>query len=291
MKIKRIYFFIGICLVAGMYFTKIDSIDKDSLNLIERAREMDLEQKLWPEYKLSKYPIDVNYGSVEFRYDNGEIIRQKPTLEVLAFTAYPEENGSVIKVLPKSMLRQAINIMGDISNKEIEHYYIASLFHEGFHAFQFENSDVFDIEKSQNISEEFMNILYILDHDEKYQNLWLEEERALVDYYKKNDKEAWLIAYNKRTKYLKEILGDDYDFYMEMENEKELIEGTAKYIEDKVLDILRGAEKEIESLDLYQKGLNKFYERGRLKCLILDKDKAWKENLFNLDITLTDLLL
>ena len=36
-------------------------------------------------------------------------------------------------------------------------------------------------------------------------------------------------------------------------NGNEKNRGTAKYIEDKVLDILRGAEKEIESLDLYQK--------------------------------------
>lgn len=129
----------------------------------------------------------MNYGNIEFRYDDGKIIKQKPTLEVLAFTAYPQEDGPVVKVLPKSMLGQAVNIMGDLSHEDIDDQYITTLFHEAFHAFQFEKGYALNIE-NENAYEEFINILYLLDNDEQYQKLWLEEEKALVDYYKNNNK-------------------------------------------------------------------------------------------------------
>lgn len=75
-----------------------------------------------------------------------------------------------------------------------------------------------------------------------------------------------------------------------MENERELTEGTAKYIEDKVMAILKGKENEPVYSDLYPKGVIKFYNRGSLKCLILDKGDDWKDDLFTKEKTLTDLL-
>lgn len=291
MKIKLIYLLIGAILVTEIYSTRVDTIDKDTLALIERSREIDLEQELWPGYKLSKYPIDVNYGKVEFKYDGEEITKQNPTLEVLAFTAYPEESGPIIKVLPKSMLGQVVNIMGNMSRKEIDDYYIATLFHEGFHALQITKDHMFKEEEDQNSNERFMNILYILDNDEEYHQLWIEEENSMLDYFENDNKESWLKSNNRRVKYLKEVLGNDFDFYMEMENERELIEGTAKYIEDKILEILTGDFTKVQINGSYSKGGSKFYITGRLKCLILDKGKDWKEGLFNSDNTLTDLLL
>lgn len=290
MKTKLIYLIIGLILVVGIYSTRIDTVDNDTLALIEMAREIDLEQELWPGYKLSEYPIDINYGKVEFKYDNGEVTKQKPTLEVLAFTAYPEEGGPVIKILPKSMLGQVVNIMGNKSKKDIENYYISTLFHEGFHAFQIGN-DAIDYDEDEDLYEEFNNILYRLDNDEKYHNLWIEEENSLLDYFENDNKELWIKSHNRRVKYLKEVLGNDFDFYMEMENERERIEGTAKYIEDKILEMMTGLFTKIHINGSYSKGVSKFYITGGLKCLILDKGKGWKEGLFNSDNTLTDLLL
>lgn len=326
MKTKLIYLLTGIVLVSGMYFTKTDDMDKDTLVLIEKALEIDSKLELWPGYKLGKYPIDVNYENVEFRYFKGDIIEKKPTLEVLAFTAWVEEGQPVVKVLPESMLSQVLNVMGNMSSEKMEYHYIKTLFHEGFHAFQIERGIISDIDSFQannefeanNIHktnnspelnphsednkensssyEKFLNILYLLDNDIKYRKLWTEEEKSLMDYFKNNNKEGWVKCHNRRVKYLKEVLGDDFDFYIKMENDRELVEGTARYIEDKIMDILTGKVDEISVSVIYSKGVSKFYTTGRIKCLILDKnsnfqDNDWKENLFNSQSTLTDLLM
>lgn len=293
MKTKLIYLLIGIALIVGIFSTNIDSIDEDTLTLIEKAREVDLEYELWPGYKLSDYAIDVNYGKVEFRYNNGEITKQKPSLEVLAFTAELEENGPVIKVLPESRLSGTINIMGNMSKKERRDVYISTLFHEGFHAFQMENGGIdYDNEQdNHNLYEKFNNILYKLDNDEKYQKLWIEELSSMLDYLEDGNKELWVGSFNNRKKYLKILLGKDFDFYMRMENDRELIEGTAKYVEDKSLEILTEEFNKPKTEGIYIGGVSKFYLSGRVKCLILDKGIEWKEDLFNSSKTLTDLLI
>lgn len=292
MKTKSIYLLIGIILVVGIFSTRIHTIDKDTLTLIEKARQIDLEHELWPGYKLSDYPIDVNYGQVEFKYDNGEIRKQKPSLEVLAFTAYLEEGGPVIKVLPESRLSGIANIMGNMNKKDKGDYYISTLFHEGLHAFQMDHNAIdIDEDEGEDSYEDFNNILYRLDHDEKYQTLWMEEGKSMLDYFESGNKKLWMESYNRRRKYLEELLEDDFDFYMEMENNRELIEGTAKYVEDKALELVTGDFTKIQIDGSYTDGAAKFYSSGRLKCLILDKGEEWKEDFFNCDKTLTDLLI
>lgn len=301
MKTKLIYLLAGAILLTGMFFTRIDGIDKNTLALIERAMEMDLEEDLWPGYKLSNYPIDVNYGKVEFKYYKGEISKQKPSLGVLALSAYPEEDGPVVKIIPDSMVRKVIDIIGNMDKNQRDNVYISIIFHEGLHAFQIENGAFqtengieYDFKEDGIKNEKFTNILYRLDNNDKYKKIWLEEQNSLVNYYENtNDtnKELWIESYNKRREYLKGFLGDEFEFYMDMENERELIEGTARYVEDKILEVLSGEFSELDIDGSYYEGVGKFYTNGRLKCLILDKGKDWKKGLFNSNKTLTDLLI
>lgn len=291
MKLRLIYILVGVGLIIGMFSTRIKDIDKDTLDLIERAIVIDVENEFWPGYKLEDYPIDVNYGKVEFKYYQGEISKQKPSLDLLALSAYPEKDGAVIKIIPYSMVRKVIDMMGDMGKKERDDLYISIIFHEGLHAFQMENGLEYDLDKESTRYEKFINILYDLDNNEKYKEFWLEEQNSLLDYFENDNKLAWIKSYNKRMTYLKEILGEDFEFYMKMENERELIEGTARYVEDKVLETITGRFIELDIDSSYYTGEGKFYTTGRLKCLILDQGKAWKKDLFKENKSLTDLLI
>lgn len=292
MKTKIIYFLIGALLLGGIFQTKIETIDNETLALIERSIDIDSENQLWPGYSLNDYPLDVNYGKVEYKYIDGNISEQNPSVGVLALSAYPEESGPVIKVLPMSMVRTYVDPIGTSSKEEREEIYISILFHEGFHCFQMDNGLDIDLEfEDVSNSEEFVNILNKLDNDEKYQKLWIKEGEDLVDYLQNDNKDQWVNSYNERIRYLKEFLRDDYHFYMENENFYELIEGTARYVEDKILEEIRGKFIETDFDGTYYKGTGKFYTTGRLKCLILDKGENWKNNLFNEHKVLTDLLI
>lgn len=293
MKIKLIYLLVAIFLLGGIFHTRIETIDDETLALIEIAREMDFENELWPGYRLNDYPLDVNYGNVEYKYLDGMITKQKPSMGVLALSAYPEEFGPVVKVLPMSMVRTFVDPIGTSSKEERENIYISILFHEGFHCYQMDNGLNIYLDYDKDVSEykEFMNILNRLDNDEKYQALWLEEGNCLIDYLENDNKEQWVSSYNERIEYLKDVLGDDYDFYMENENFYELLEGTARYVEDKIMGVITGEFIETDFDGSYYNGSVKFYTTGRLKCLILDKGVNWKVNLFSSDKTLTDLLI
>lgn len=291
MKLRLIYLLVGVSLITGMFSTRIEELDEDTLNLIEKAIEIDSENELWPGYKLADHPIDVNYGKVEFKYYEGKISKQKPSLELLALSAYPEEDGAVIKIMPSSMVRKVIDMMGDMSKKERDDLYISIIFHEGLHAFQMDNGMKYDLDEESKRYEKFTNILYDLDNNEKYKDFWIEEQNSLLDYFENENKVAWIKSYKKRMEYLEKILGEDFDFYMEMESERELIEGTARYVEDKVLEGLSGKFIELDIDSSYYAGVGKFYSSGRLKCLILDKGEEWKKDLFDGDKTLTDLLI
>lgn len=293
MKIKLIYLLIGAILAVGIFSTKINTIDKETLDLIEKARQIDVESEFWPGYNLSDYTIDVNYGKVEFKYENGKITKQKPSLGILALTISPEEDGPVIKVVPKSMLRNIVDIMGDKSKKEREDTYISFLFHEGFHGFQIDSGMKYNVDEGETNEDyqKFANISDKLDNDEEYQKMWIEEVKSLIDYLENDNKDLWIESYNRRMKYLKEVLENDFEFYMEMESQKELIEGTAKYVEIKALETINVKQSKSKFDALYYSGDVTLYDTGRLKSLILEKGKDWKEGLFSSNKTLTDLLI
>ncbi len=290
MKARVIYVIIGIGLLVGVFSTRIQTIDPETLALIERAREVDMENELWPGYKFSDYPLDVNYGKVEFKYLNGRITKQKPTIDILAMTAIQEEDGPVIKVLPEAMIRKMSDTKGDKSKKGRGDVYMTFLFHEGFHCFQLDENIGYNIDMEEPIDDKFYNILNRLDNDSEYKNLWIREAVCLTDYLENNNKVLWVEAYNKRMVYLEKILEEDFAWYMTMENEFELIEGTAKYVEDKLLERLTGEFVEPTNPNLYYNGTGKFYNNGRLKALILDKGVEWKKDVFEFEKTLTSMI-
>ena len=73
MKARFIYLLIGILLILGVILTGVTTIDNETMKLIEKSLEINTEE-IWPDFKLSDYPIDINYKKVEFRYEDGEIL-------------------------------------------------------------------------------------------------------------------------------------------------------------------------------------------------------------------------
>ena len=294
MKGKLIYILVGIILITGIFTSRVEDIDKETLRLIEEAHSLGIGDDLWPGFKLSEYSLDVNYGKVEFNYFAGNIKRKKPSQEVLAIAMVIEDNGPVIKVIPEDMVRKISAPMGNMNKKERDNFYISVLFHEGFHCLQYSSGLELSIDEYDPFSSEFANILNGLDNDYKYRELWIKEIKYLRDFLDGNNKDLWIEAYSVRMKYLKEKLGEDFDFYVKMEDRIEIIEGSARYIEGRVLEELTGEFKEAIIPNMYHDGIEKYYAVGRLKALILDKnDKEgkWKKDLFYFKKSMASLIM
>lgn len=281
-------------LVTGLAVTRIKTIDDDTMNLIERALEIETED-IWPGYKLSNYPMDVNYNKMEFRYDNGSIKKQEPTLEVLALSAIMDKGNPVLKVLPFKMVRN-ISDLGGMDLNSQENMYISILVHEGFHCFQMENGmsypDLNDIEEVNAVnlkSQDFENHLYKLDQDTKYQNLWKDEIKGLLKYFESGKLTHYNKARSAMESYVRTILGEDFLEYNNYKNRMELQEGTARYVEERALEILGESNHTLEFDGNYRKGVEKYYFSGAIKSYILAE-----KNLFNIEFdfetTLDDLL-
>lgn len=78
--------------------------------------------------------------------------------------------------------------------------------------------------------------------------------------------------------------------YKKWKDMKELLEGSARYVENKALTVMYKKNKNEPSMN-YIKGDGKFYESGCLKVQILNEIKGWKDLEFNGSISLDELLI
>lgn len=296
MKNKILYLLIGISLLFGYFFTSIDSIDKNTLELIKGAYNIDTES-IWEDFNMKNYPIDVNYGQREYRYYLNEIKEKSPDIKVLALSAINTSSGPVLKVIPENLVRKIIDT-GNLSLEKRNLVYISFLVHEAFHCYQMDNGFNGNLLKDGNLDEKektefnkYQNILTKLDHDLKYQELWIEEMRSLEKYYKTQERDSWIENRQVRINYEREVLKDDFEFFRKWFSYKELLEGTARYVEEKSMEQISKTKYPSDFSNLFIKGDGKLYESGALKCFILDKEKVWKDIKFDGSINLDELLI
>jgi hypothetical protein len=286
-KVKFIYLLIGILLIFGVILTGVTTIDNETMKLIEKSLEINTEE-IWPGFKLSDYPIDINYKKVEFRYEDGEILEQKPTLEVLALSAIMEDGQGILKVLPFGMVRN-ISDLGGMDIITQENMYISILVHEGFHCFQFENGlSYLDLKNMDQVNlesmkkQDFDNLDYMLDEDKNYQRLWVDEINSLLSYFNTGSLDEFYKSKSEKENYEKIVLGDKFEEFSQYRNEFELQEGTARYVEERVLEILGESNHTLEFDGGYRKGVEKYYFSGAIKSYILkDKGKLFDEVKFD----------
>lgn len=286
MKNKIIYLIVGLLVLGGFVITSPKTIDKETVSLIERSLELNTED-MWEGFDLEDYPVDVYYGKIEYRYEDGNIEGQEPSYPVPALTAYPDIDGPVIKVLPLKEVRNIIDD-GSMDLKEREDVYISVLAHEGFHCYQIANGADIGIEPGKGYDfnsdiqkeiEKFDKISYELNENKIYEELCKKEMIDLIEYYETGNGKSWLESREERIAFEREFLGENFDFYDDYTYRSELLEGTAKYIELETIRALRGEEPEFK--EEYIKGDYRFYITGALKSYIIEE----AGELYNIDFT------
>ena len=297
MRNKIIYLLSGLLISLGLYFTRIKSIDNETLELINQAMLIE-SNDFFDGYDISSYPVDVHYGKIEYRYKDGDIQEKKPDT-VPAFTAFPSENGPVLKLMPVHDLKNIIDF-GGMSPKEAKATFLSVILHEGFHCYQMDNGLKTDsIKANGSIDTDnqeykdlitFGKIMTRLDSDEKYQDLWLKEMQALLAYRDQGKKDDYIKAKNNKMDYVEGKLGKkDYKIYDYYVKEKELLEGTAKFIENQVLNKY-GFENKKKNFKNYESGQGQYYTSGAMKAEILEKHGQLKDLRFDMSTNLDDLL-
>lgn len=293
MKNKVLYFLIGLGLVFGLYSTRLKGIDDGTRALLDQVLAID-SQEFFPGFDLAKYPQDVNYGKIEYRYYKGQVSEQKPEYPP-ALSAIPTDEGPVTKVLPVKDFRNFYDL-GDTSKADMEKVYLSVLIHEAFHCHQMTNGYGGQMNTIKNDPERYGDfqkseaLMVKLDDDKTFQDLWKAEMEALVDFKESGKKEKYGQALDNKMAYLKEKLEDqDYKRLVYYFNERELIEGTARFVENKFLDSI-GLERNGEYEGLYIKTDSKFYTSGALKSEILEDQGKLDQVKFDMSLTLNDLL-
>lgn len=284
------YLLIGVILLIGFIVTKRVGLDEETHMLFDKAMVIDGEMALWPGYRLRDYPIDVNYGDEAYRYVNGTITKQHSSLDVLALTAIREGGGSVIKTLSADTLRKVTDMAGDQTKAQRESDYLSILFHEGLHAYQHENGMERVMESFPIDQQVFEAQVAKLDGDMAYQRLWIEEMAAMKDFLETGNADGWKKVHDQRMGYINKVLGEEALYYTNGEARQELIEGTARYVEEKARALI-GGEQQGGDEGIYEKGVEKFYTSGALKAKVLDRGEEWKVGLFESGRSLTALLI
>lgn len=283
MKNKIIYAILGIAILAGFFTTSAKTIDRDTLALIERSHKLDTEE-IWLGFDAEKYPVDLYYGNVEYRYQDGKITEQEPSISIVALSIFLEEFGPVIKAIPLSEVRHIID-EGGMTKKEREDIYLSVLIHEAFHCHQVDHGADIGMEPGQGYDfnsqtqkdvERFAGLMDRLDADKTFQTLSEREMTDLVNFYETGSGEAWLVSREERIAYERQLLDEDYEFYLNYSSRAELLEGTAKYVELETIKRLTGEEptfkKEFIKTDY------RFYITGALKSYIIDKNvENWQD--------------
>lgn len=317
---RRAYIFVGLLLISLIVYLGSKGLTEKTKELYKEAYKLsdEVEEKIWEGYNFSKYPVAIRKGSKEYVIKDLEESRRKPVLPVIANTAYRVEGEMNIFVVSKEDMEiigeMAEGLSGDGQNFLLQQFafekksitdnqYIAILFHEGFHAYQLENFE-----------EQLMNMLPKVDDLELKE--WMNEvdkDTSLVELYKKESmllyeitKEAredtlrtlvkdFLKLREERHKAVKNKFGQDKgEAIIGYESFLELVEGTARYMEAEIANLLADEElynQYIDSLKEISTGREKYYRSGMGIAMNLNRfDKNWRNKPFCRPLSLSELL-
>lgn len=296
MKAKVTYGLLGLALILGLWTTRVKGIDSWTQTCLDRALETDTSS-IYEGFDIRQFPLDVHYGKVEYSYINGKITEKAPDT-VPAFSAFPTKVGPVVKTFPIRDFRKAFDT-GDLSAQDLENMYVSMLVHEAFHAFQMDHGMTMAINDLGQIDmndpevkkrEVFNNLLAKFDDDKTYQDKWLAMMDGLSAWSQGQGRAAYDAALEDLDAHVRSALEpDQYEIFIYFVHERELVEGTARYVENLVLEQL-GSEKNGEYNGVYDKGQGQFYGSGDLKARILAREGKFKNLRFDMSVNLDDLL-
>lgn len=271
MKVKIFFLILGLGLVIGYANLTPKGLDVQTQDLIAQAQSLPT-QTFFPGYDLSRYPVDVYGGNVEYRYFQGHVQKKDRALPIFAMTIDVEENGPVIKVCNLSDMRR----ISDLGYKDKEGRradYLALLAHEGFHAFQWDQGYLAQVEALMQESDRLAEALGRLDRNKTYQDLWLAESAALEEWlHGQGGQETWQEAYQARLARQEDLVGVDLASEVTATIAiYEKVEGGARYIEDRTRAYALGQTYQAKKDPVFRSGKAKTYDSGCLKMALLDK--------------------
>lgn len=311
-RFKASFIMFGIILFSSFILLQKDDFPDLEEKLIQEASEVN-EENIWPNFDMQIFPIEIREDDNAYLFYKDEKIKREPALPVLAATVYKVDGEIQVFMPSKDAMEDLGRLMEDsnqggflFSNafslsgmKLTDNHYIALLYHEIFHGYQmkyYENDIFGNMPSDFNERDTYQYIESIKDDNTLYE-LYLNQNRVLYDIIKgektindyKNAREAYIHALNQR--YDQKIVED----IVYLENYYEKIEGTARYVQLKVLFALDEKQlynQYIENISEDVDGKEKYLRSGMAIALLLDTYRPdWKSDVFSSDLSLYDYLI
>ncbi len=305
----------GAVLLTGTYGLSVRNlfIYEEAVLLQEKMDELGFQ-----DFRITDYPIAFFDGNKDYvvtkKGKEYKVETRKPVFSTYVGTAYEVEDHYEI-ILPTiesfekmfSMLGMVENVQefqkGNAASFEESEYedkeQAATIWHEGFHAYQmteFEN-EITEMLEGHSFSEEDFSeevIVNQVDANEQAVDLYKQELKLLKKAALSEDVDdikALIIKYKELEEKRIGLLQEDV---LLLEEYFERMEGTARYVEGKAYEQLYSKEAfeetYLEAFESYQKGSGKYYGTGMVKCLLLDRlAPGWKQE-YDFSKSLTGLL-
>lgn len=317
---KYMYAVFGLTLLVICIYHGTKGLSEKDKHLYRYAYELsdELEEKIWPDYNFKEYPVAVRKGNYEYVLKGESQGKRRAALPVIAATAYWVKDEMNIFIPSKSVMDSLGQLVEGLSGEEemlfikgfslekktiSDNQYIAILHHEGLHAFQFDNysESLFKIMTKEE--EERIRLLSTIDQDASLQNLYNKEKKKLVHIIgleNKGDiiegiKEYIALRNIRREELIKRFGNSKSEELLMLENYYEKVEGTARYIEVKAVELMKDENLYKEYMDSLQEtvaGKEKYYRSGMAMCLVLDKlGYNWKEDVFKRTDSIFEILI
>lgn len=306
-----LYMIVGVSFVISGFVTNETGLKEENINVLERVSEeyqelgdMGFEGYCPLDYKVAfsngEKDVVVNCASKNSGYDGRLSYKtsQRPAVyEGLAASIY--QNGDEYEVVVPEY--DTWSTLETLNNQTLS----AVIWHEGFHAYQNTKHKLLE-----NLSYEVLpetELSQKIDADAQLKTLFTKELEILSgvtgyteETLDKKDTEItentsdirkialeYLDVRKTRDELLDDKMKASESFY-------DMMEGTAYYVESKVACYENGEESYrknyLDNASEYAEGGAKYYRRGMLECMLLDKlDPEWKAS-YGFDRALSDVI-
>lgn len=316
---KVIYLAVGVVLLIATIATGTYGLSDRNIEIYIEALGMveEMEENTFAGYQLSQFPVAFYDGDHDYVITGSgeeyQVEKRKPVLDAFVGTAFwVDDHYEVLMPTVEKfnkmfeLLNTAQSASGETMKNngfdEVEYgdeEHIATMYHEGFHAYQMTNYEDVIVEglQGKSFGEDDFGEQLVVDYVDNNPEMVkkYEEQLALLKKMVLSDSideiKADLIQYKKLDEERKAILPAEV---LILENYYEKVEGTAYYVESTAYKMVHTKEEYnayyIDSMDNFTAGSHKYYNMGMAKCRILDKlSENWKEN-YDFSTELTDLL-
>ena len=297
--VKVLYGVLGIVLAVMVVITKPQKLNKTDMQIYKGAVELNdqVQQLGLPNFDLTQMKVRCYDGSKDYvlSVENGKVSCEKENSKLNLFAAtICEEEGEYQILIPTleqfQELFQAGKLLDNNENESFamggEDYgkneQIATIWHEATHVWEFSHFGE-KIQERYGLCDDAQTIIETLDRNTELKHIYHEELDLLSNAAKCeniDEIKKYMIQYRKLEELKSNLLEEDS---CRIEQYYIVVEGFANYVEGEVYKIILGDdayEKRYSKLnDGAMVGTHKYYELGRLQCLILDKVlQNWKED-------------